>query len=509
MKRNCLILFFVAIVSIVSNGKVVLNFSIKYNDEKNTLEKLVSADKRYNIDSICISGYFDESNFLFLRDCTMNGKLTGIDLSGTEIREIPDFAFGSRNVNSPAVGVEGMSGNSKLRYITLPNTICRIGYRAFLMSDLQSIRLPKIKEIGDEAFLKCPLREVTMSSYMPPYNRSGNVFSEISSDAVLVVPKGAGSRYSSDIIFSIFKEIREEQGLYNIRSYYVNGTTLKSLMDDDLLITDSVAVSGNLTEGDIETLCEAVCSGRLSGIDISECILENNELPDDAFVDFPSIVLSESNLNYISLPNGITRLGISSLGGTTLYRLVIPTSVELIDRQCFQDSRLYCDVVIPEGVTQINNSAFYNARVSGNFYLPSTLEKVGTSSFRIILTSDEIDKGRAMNFYYNRMTPPVHAEGRKKFKLFPYKISEARNWTLYVPVGAKAAFAADENWGLFPNIIETPDLTGGTSGIDAPNVEKTEIKTARIYTLDGRYVGTDLNRLGKGVYVVEGKKVVR
>lgn len=34
-------------------------------------------------------------------------------------------------------------------------------------------------------------------------------------------------------------------------------------------------------------------------------------------------------------------------------------------------------------------------------------------------------------------------------------------------------------------------------------------KAARIYTLDGRYVGTDLQQLGHGLYIVNGKKVVR
>lgn len=31
----------------------------------------------------------------------------------------------------------------------------------------------------------------------------------------------------------------------------------------------------------------------------------------------------------------------------------------------------------------------------------------------------------------------------------------------------------------------------------------------RIYTIDGRYVGTNLNALGRGIYIVDGKKVVR
>ncbi len=35
------------------------------------------------------------------------------------------------------------------------------------------------------------------------------------------------------------------------------------------------------------------------------------------------------------------------------------------------------------------------------------------------------------------------------------------------------------------------------------------LKTGRIYTLDGRFVGTDLQSLGKGLYIIDGKKIVK
>ena len=41
------------------------------------------------------------------------------------------------------------------------------------------------------------------------------------------------------------------------------------------------------------------------------------------------------------------------------------------------------------------------------------------------------------------------------------------------------------------------------------NVETVINKTPRIYTLDGRYVGNDYQRLGRGIYIVNGKKIVK
>ena len=47
-----------------------------------------------------------------------------------------------------------------------------------------------------------------------------------------------------------------------------------------------------------------------------------------------------------------------------------------------------------------------------------------------------------------------------------------------------------------------------TTGIDSPITNVEADKDASIYTLDGRYLGTDASKLGKGVYVIGKKKVV-
>lgn len=56
------------------------------------------------------------------------------------------------------------------------------------------------------------------------------------------------------------------------------------------------------------------------------------------------------------------------------------------------------------------------------------------------------------------------------------------------------------------NVMVAPE---GTSGIDGITTEDVDNAPKRIYTIDGQYVGTDMSRLGKGVYVVAGKKIVK
>ena len=47
-----------------------------------------------------------------------------------------------------------------------------------------------------------------------------------------------------------------------------------------------------------------------------------------------------------------------------------------------------------------------------------------------------------------------------------------------------------------------------TTGIDSPVIQQNQEKDTRIFTLDGRYLGTDASQLTKGVYIIGKKKVI-
>ena len=46
------------------------------------------------------------------------------------------------------------------------------------------------------------------------------------------------------------------------------------------------------------------------------------------------------------------------------------------------------------------------------------------------------------------------------------------------------------------------------TGIDSPVIQQNQEKDTRIFTLDGRYLGTDVSQLTKGVYIIGKKKVI-
>jgi len=51
-------------------------------------------------------------------------------------------------------------------------------------------------------------------------------------------------------------------------------------------------------------------------------------------------------------------------------------------------------------------------------------------------------------------------------------------------------------------------LTYSTTGIDVVNFAGKKSTNDRVYNLSGQYVGNSLNGLHKGIYIVNGKKIV-
>jgi hypothetical protein len=53
---------------------------------------------------------------------------------------------------------------------------------------------------------------------------------------------------------------------------------------------------------------------------------------------------------------------------------------------------------------------------------------------------------------------------------------------------------------------EVKVFENNTTGVETV---KPAVQTIRIYTLDGRYIGSDENALPRGLYIINGKKVVK
>lgn len=57
------------------------------------------------------------------------------------------------------------------------------------------------------------------------------------------------------------------------------------------------------------------------------------------------------------------------------------------------------------------------------------------------------------------------------------------------------------------------DFMGGSTtniitGINIIN-QSTEAQNGRIYSIDGRYLGNDQDKLERGIYIINGKKIIK
>ena len=194
-----------------------------------------------------------------------------------------------------------------LTFITIPSSVTSIGNHAFeYCSGLNSFTIPySVTFIGDYAFYQCSKLENVTSKISVPFNISLSVFSGISSDAILTVPKGAKNRYKELNGWTTdFKEIIED----------ANDDITNITMDDmNYTVTSQTNKTVTLSSGDFglvltvpATITQNGTTWKVTGID-NNALKDNTELaaiiwnPETAFtatVSNPNLLLYVKSAQY-------------------------------------------------------------------------------------------------------------------------------------------------------------------------------------------------------------------
>ena len=165
---------------------------------------------------------------------------------------------------------------------------------------------------------------------------------------------------------------------------------------------------------------------------------------------------------------------------------------------------------IPANVTSIGYRAFYECSGLTSIVIPNSVTSIGDEAFRLCgLTSVTIGNSvtsignYAFSYCTGLTSLTSHILADKLFvpgsNAF-YNIDKTQ-CTLYVPYGAKEAYASTDGWNDFENIIEM-DLTGIDEVNDELKGENGEVKI--VYDLNGRVVENPSN----GIYIIDGRKVL-
>ena len=197
-----------------------------------------------------------------------------------------------------------------------------------------------------------------------------------------------------------------------------------------------------------------------------------------------------SGLTDINIPNSVTTIGEYAFGDCSgLTAINIPNSVTTIGNRAFSFCGRLTSINIGNSVTSIGNEAFYYCRELTSINIPNSVTTIGNEAF--------YNCSGLETLYFHSINPPTTT--RDCFEGC-YNIQ-----TIYVPQEAVATYQATEPYNEY-NIQGMDETTG------IGEVETTEMpQSDNIYDLNGRLVRTDgnLQALPKGIYILNGKKVVR
>ena len=465
---------------------------------------------RYEIDSIVLISEtgLGKNWEAYLRDCCENGRLTGIDMSRyTGLLGITSGAFMSRNKEDDGVTPRRIN----LKYITLPNSLNWIGDSAFAYTNLEYMEMPMgVDSIVNGAFAGCGnLKNVVFRGSDPRRDADGRAFAGgLPQDAVLHVCPGLGSHYRNSDSWKSFGEVREEEALFkSLDINLVSGKSLADVVDVENLDVDSVHVSGYLSEADLALLKEKIEYGHLISLDLTDCVIEDGDLLD-------------CDICYLRMPDRMDEIFDGFLIKTHVRHLTMPQSYGSIGIGTFELSNAFSDgaLIVAEGCRKLSYRAFYGCKAINKVLLPSTMEVLEPHS---LFFNIQYALGFNADIYVNRMYPPEVTQHIEKGN-WDIGVNQAngpfgclgkcddnscmtRIWRLYVPVGAKKNYENAEHWSHFKEIIETPLLTGWSTGINETQATQTNGAADGIYTLDGRTVskGTTTESLPRGLYIVK------
>ena len=198
-----------------------------------------------------------------------------------------------------------------------------------------------------------------------------------------------------------------------------------------------------------------------------------------------------SSLTSVTIPNSVTTIGGWAFSiCSSLISVTIPNSVTTIGDNAFIGCSSLTSVTIPNSVTTIGSEAFSDCTNLQKVNIGNSVKTIGEFAFNKCTNITQISS--------EAVVPPTCESG----VFFYVNTSKCK---LIVPKNSLDAYKQAYQWEDF-SLIE-----GSTTGIT--NTVYNKAGLADVYTIDGTKrlskASTDeINALPKGVYIVNGKKII-
>ena len=197
-------------------------------------------------------------------------------------------------------------------------------------------------------------------------------------------------------------------------------------------------------------------------------------------------------LTSVTIPNSVTEIGREVFTYcSALTSVTIPNSVTEIGGSAFEDCSALISVTIPNSVTEIGRGVFTYCSALTSVTIPNSVTTIGTSAFEHCTSITQISS--------EAVVPPTCG-------LYAFSLINKSKCKLIVPKNSLNAYKQADQWKDFL-------LIEGSTTLGITNTVYNKAGLVDVYTIDGTKrlskASTDeINALPKGVYIVNGKKII-
>ena len=110
-----------------------------------------------------------------------------------------------------------------------------------------------------------------------------------------------------------------------------------------------------------------------------------------------------SNENEYIVPNGVVRIGVGAFRNTPIKKIQFPNTLEVIDKQAFEDASELINISFPESLKEIRYEAFHRCDFgTGKVSFPGNIEKIAPSAFEFgwLIKMIRVPKGRLEHYRF-------------------------------------------------------------------------------------------------------------
>jgi hypothetical protein len=209
----------------------------------------------------------------------------------------------------------------------------------------------------------------------------------------------------------------------------------------------------------------------------------------NAFCNRPELVS-------FTIPDWVTQIGGNSFSQcVNLESVVISNQMTIITNSAFTECPKLTSVTIPSSVTYIMYNAFGNTGLT-EITIPSSVTSIDGQAFA---------HNQNLTTVISYITNPFDVDDDVFSKGWNLSYTTYPD-TLKVPYGTKALYEAKTGWNKITNIVEMEQTSVITVTDDSLS------KVFDVYNLCGQKVKsktTSLDDLPQGVYIINGKKVMK